>query len=77
MSGADRRAQQAQLEREWTATANARPNISPRAIPAEGSADYCGPNMRGHRHDFSMKHRDGSRSCWFCCKPKPSAGVAA
>lgn len=72
MNGAERREYQARLEADWNAQMNERMNEAPRRVPAPGDPDYCGPNMRGHRHDFSMKGNDGIRRCFYCCGKKPA-----
>jgi hypothetical protein len=67
VSRADRLARQAEIEAEFAEGMNARPNRQPTPVPADGSLDYCGPNMRGHRHAFWTSKKDGKRRCYYCC----------
>ena len=62
MSGAERRARQAEMEAEFLADQNERPNITPK------SDRKCCPSNLGRAHDFTMKGVDGKRRCWFCAK---------
>lgn len=75
MNGAQRRQRQADIQAEFAEDMAQRPAFPPTPVPADTDPAYCSANMRGHRHDFSMKGNDGKRRCWHCCakKPEPTA----
>lgn len=75
MNAAERREYQRQLEADWNRQQEQRMHETAPVMPKPGDVAYCAPNMRGHRHDFSMKGNDGIRRCWHCCAKK--ATVAA
>jgi hypothetical protein len=64
MTNEQRRDRQAQLERDWTADQQARPNVPPSAPPLTANA-YC-PVARDHRH-VGWTSKDGTRRCQSCC----------
>lgn len=64
MTNAERRQQQAQIERDWTADQQARHNEPPSPPPLESNA-YCAV-ARDHRH-HGWTSQDGKRRCQSCC----------
>ncbi len=62
----DRRAAQAELERDWETDLQRRPNVSPTPVPL---ADRC---FTGRAHRITMRGPDGQLRCWTCARTRAS-----
>lgn len=77
MTGQERRARQAEIEREFAEDMAARPNVATyRPPPSTDSPDYCTVSRSG-RHACWTSKKDQKRRCYHCCAIVETTGPAA